>query len=194
VSSPDTIRFFQPLRAVRLVEHGPAPLTPEQIDVLVRDAHQRGYTEASAHVARQIAEQREEANHMREGLFRSLEDAVGQAVSEVRAALPVLTMHALRRVLSRVEMDRTVVAGIVEDILAEIGPDVGPIELRLHPSDLALVRGLDAQLAASHPGLCLVADEALARGDCQAVTRYGKVDARLSNKLEKLSAALCPVS
>jgi flagellar assembly protein FliH len=111
-------------------------------------------------------------------------------VAQVRAALPGLTMHALRRVLSRSQVSRETVSGVVDELLSEIGPDVGPIEMRLHPADLGLVQDLEPQLARIHPGLRFVADESLRRGDCQAVTRFGKVDARLENKLEKLEAAL----
>ncbi len=186
MDTPEHVRFFQPLRAVRLVEHRAPVLTQERIDALLQESYQRGYSDASAHVTQQIVEQRNDVNHLRETLFRALEDSVAGAVAEVRDALPVLTMQALRRVLSRVRMDGAVVTGVVEELLAEIGPDVGPIELRLHPEDLQLVQGLDAQLASIHPGLRLVGDESLARGDCQAVTRFGKVDARLQNKVEKL--------
>ncbi len=131
-------------------------------------------------------------NHLREQLFRSLEDGVAGAIAEVRAALPVLTMHALRRVLDRAEISRDTVAAIIDELLAEIGPDVGPIEVRLHPADLRLVEDLEPQLARVHPGLRFVADEALHRGDSQAVTRYGKVDARLQNKLKKIESSLVP--
>lgn len=190
MSSTDRIRIFQPLRDVRLVDHREADPDARELEKRLRESYQKGYEEASDHVARQIAEQREEANHLREKLFRSLEEGVAAAVAEVRSSLPELTIQALRRVLSRVQVDKQVVTGVIEELLAEIGPDVGPIELRLHPSDLALVQKLESQLASIHPGLRMVADESLQRGDCQAVTRFGKVDARLQNKVEKLEASL----
>lgn len=190
VSSPEPVRFFQPLRSVQLVEHRAPALPQGQIDALLQQSYQRGYSDASAHMTQQIVEQRNEVNHLRETLFRSLEQCVATAVAEVRSALPVLTMQALRRVIARVEIDRSVVLGVVDELLAEFGPDVGPIELRLHPEDLALVQGLETQLAGIHPGLCFVADEALARGDCQSVTRFGRVDARVQNKIAKLEAML----
>ncbi|MGH8017960.1 MAG: FliH/SctL family protein [Opitutaceae bacterium] len=189
MSSPEHVRFFQPLRSVRLAGHRAPALTQAQIDALLQESYQRGYSDASAHITQQIVEQRNDVNHLRETLFRSLEEAVAGAVAEVRAALPALTMQALRRVLARVQIDRATVTGVVEELLSEIGPDVGPTELRLHPEDLALAEGLEAQLASIHPGLRLVGDESLARGDCQAVTRFGKVDARLQNKVEKLETS-----
>lgn len=190
MSSPEPVRFFQPLRGVRVLARQDARVSSTLLDAQFRESYQRGYADASAHVAQQIVEQRNEANHLREKLFRSLEECIVSAVAEVRSALPALVMQALRRVLARVKVDREVVAGVIDELLAEIGPDVGPIELRLHPADLALVQELEPQLAGIHPGLRFVADESLASGDCQAVTRFGKVDARLQNKIEKLEASL----
>lgn len=190
MSSPENVRFFHALRSVRIASHRePAPPRAD-LEQQLRESYRNGYAEASGHATQQIVEQRDEVNHLREKLFRSLEKSVTSAVAEVRQALPILTMQAVRRVLARAEVDRPLVEGIVNELLAEIGPDIGPIELRLHPADLALVQDLEPQLAAIHPGLRFVGDEALSRGDCQAVTRFGKIDARIQNKVEKLEATL----
>jgi flagellar biosynthesis/type III secretory pathway protein FliH len=196
MSSPrlEQVRFWQPLQAIRLERTSPPPPTAAEIEARVREAFQKGYAEASTHINQQILEQRTEVNQLREQLFRSLEHCVETAVAEVRSALPVLTMAAVRRVLARTPVTRETVAGIVDELLAEIGPDVGPIELRLHPADLALVQDLEPQMTRIHPGLCFVGDEGLGRGDCQAVTRFGKVDARLQNKLSKLESSLAASS
>jgi flagellar biosynthesis/type III secretory pathway protein FliH len=190
----EPIKFPAPLKAVKITREvaAGASVSSAEVEARVREAYQKGFNEASSQVSQQILEQRSDVNHLRDRLFRSLEEGVTTAVAEVRAALPVLTMQALRRVLARTEISRDTVAGIVDELLAEIGPDVGPIEVRLHPSDLRLVEDLEPQLVRVHPGLRFVGDEALTRGDSQAVTRYGKVDARLQNKLEKLEASLLP--
>jgi flagellar biosynthesis/type III secretory pathway protein FliH len=193
-SAPERIRFTAPLKGATMASDsmlGAGP-TAAEIEARVRDAYEKGFNEASKQISQQILEQRGEVNHLRDRLFRSLEEGVTGAIGEVRAALPVLTMQALRRVLSRAEITRETVGAIVDELLTEIGPDVGPIEVRLHPADLRLVEDLEPQLARVHPGLRFVADEALGRGDSQAVTRYGKVDARLQNKLEKIEASLLP--
>lgn len=190
MSSVEQIRPGAPLRSVRLVsESAPAP-TAAEIEARVRDAYQRGYTDASAHSNQQILEQRSEVGETCGRLFRSLEESIASAVAEVRSALPALTLKAVRRVLGRVEIGRDTIAAVINELLIEIGPDVGPIELRLNPTDLALVTDLEPQLARVHPGLRFVADESLSRGDCQAVTRFGKVDARVENKLQNLAASL----
>jgi flagellar biosynthesis/type III secretory pathway protein FliH len=193
-SALEPVHFAQPLRGARIACETAAGAVPDRagIEARVREAYQKGFTEASTHVNQQILEQRNEVNHLRDHVFRSLEEGVALAVAEVRAALPVLTMQALRRVLARAEITRDTVTAIIDELLAEIGPDVGPIEVRLHPADLRLVEDLEPQLARVHPGLRLVGDDALTRGDTQAVTRYGKVDARLQNKLAKVEASLLP--
>lgn len=186
----ETAQFFQPLLAVRIERDGPPALTPAQIEEREHAAYQKGYDTASAMINQQLLEQRSDANHMREHLFRALEQAAAGAAAEVRSVLPYLTIQALRRVIARVEVTREMVEGVINELLTEIGPDVGPVELRLHPADLKLVHDLEPNLAGIHPGLRLVADESLARGDAQASTRFGKVDARLENKLARIGAAL----
>jgi flagellar biosynthesis/type III secretory pathway protein FliH len=186
----EAIQLLQPLLAVRIDRDGPPPPTPAQIEERERAAYQKGYDDASVSINRQILEQRADANHMREHLFRALEQAAASAAAEVRSVLPYLTIQALRRVIARVEVTRETVEGVIHELLAEIGPDVGPVELRLHPADLRLVQDLEPNLAGIHPGLRLVGDESLARGDAQAATRFGKVDARLENKLARLGSAL----
>lgn len=187
--SPEKVQLWQPLRAVDIVTHGdPRPDTAE-MERLQQEAYERGFKDASVNVSQQILDQRQELSEVCDTLFKSMETGVVDAVRDIRSALPGLTMQALKRVLSRVTIDRDVIVGVVEELLTEIGPDVGPIEVRLHPQDLEFIQELDSQLARNHPGLRLVADEALARGDCQAMTRFGKVDGRLENKLEQLEAS-----
>jgi flagellar biosynthesis/type III secretory pathway protein FliH len=186
----ETAQFFQPLLAVRIERDGPPPPSAAQIEERERAAYQKGHHDASVMVNQQLLEQRADANHMREHLFRALEQAAASAAAEVRSVLPYLTIQALRRVIARVEVTHEMVEGVINELLTEIGPDVGPVDLRLHPDDLKLVRDLEPNLAAIHPGLRLVGDEALARGDAQASTRFGKVDARLENKLARIGAAL----
>jgi flagellar biosynthesis/type III secretory pathway protein FliH len=190
----EPVKFPAPHKAVKIAREIPAGAGPSaaEIEARVKEAWQKGFDEASTRVSQQILEQRRDMSHLREQLFRSLEEGVATAVAEVRSALPLLTMQALRRVLAKAEISRETVAAIVDEMLVEIGPDVGPIEVRLHPADLRLVEDLEPQLARVHPGLRFVADEALGRGDSQAVTRYGKVDARLQNKLEKIESSLLP--
>lgn len=186
----EATQFFQPLLAVRIERDGPPPLTAAQIEERERAAYQKGYDTAAVMINQQILEQRADANHMREHLFRALEQAATNAAAEVRSVLPYLTIQALRRVIARVEVTREMVEGVINELLTEIGTDIGPVELRLHPADLKLVHDLEPNLTSIHPGLRLVGDDSLARGDAQASTRFGKVDARLENKLARIGAAL----
>jgi flagellar assembly protein FliH len=189
VAFREQVRVLQPLRGVRVVG---LPVDPDvaETEMRIKEAYKKGFAEASDGINQQILEQRNEVNELRARLFRSLEESISTAVAEVREALPVLTMQAVRRVLSKVDIKQETVAAVIEELLSEIGPDVGPIELRLHTVDLKLVEDLEPQLAKNHPGLRLVADEKLSRGDCQAVTLFGKVDARIENKLGKIAASL----
>lgn len=193
MASPDQVSLSQPLRVARILQHDGRPVEDEN-SANEQRAYQKGFAEGSERMNQQLLEQRSEMNELRAGLFRSLEKSVAAAVAEVRQALPELAMEGLRRLLVRVEMSRETVVAVVEELLAEIGPDVGPVDVRLHPLDLKLIESLEGDLARSHPGLSLTPDDQLDRGDCQAKTRFGKVDARLRSKFEKLQESLIPGS
>jgi flagellar biosynthesis/type III secretory pathway protein FliH len=45
-------------------------------------------------------------------------------------------------------------------------------------------------MAERHPGVKLIGDERLERGGCEAVTRFGKIDGRISRKLDRLGASM----
>lgn len=193
MASPEKVHLRRPLRVARVLRHDGSAVKDEG-SANEQRAYQKGFAEGSEQMNQQLLEQRSEMNELRAGLFRSLEQSVAAAVAEVRQALPELAMEALRRLLARVEMNQDTVVAIVEELLAEIGPDVGPVEVRMHPDDLKLIENLEAGLVRNHPGLNLTCDDQLGRGDCQAKTRFGKIDARLRNKLEKLQESLIPGS
>ena len=193
MASPEKIRILQPLRVARVLRHD-GQSVGEDVGAKEQRAYQKGFAEGSEQMNQQLLDQRSEMNEMRAGLFRSLEQSVAAAVAEVRQALPDLAMEALRRLLARVEMNRETVVAIVDELLAEIGPDVGPVEVRLHPEDFKLIESLEADFVRRHPGLSVSCDDQLGRGDCQATTRFGKIDARLRNKFEKLQESLIPGS
>jgi flagellar assembly protein FliH len=64
------------------------------------------------------------------------------------------------------------------------------VELRLHPQDLALVRGVDAELEQKYPGIKLTAAPELTPGDCVAKSRFGMIDARVLTKLQNVAKSL----
>jgi flagellar biosynthesis/type III secretory pathway protein FliH len=96
----------------------------------------------------------------------------------------------VRHLIAGFEWDAASIARTAEEVLMETGVDPSEVELRLNPSDLDLLRDLDPSMAERHPGVRLVADGRLARGGCEAITRFGKIDGRLSRKLERLAVSM----
>ena len=137
-----------------------------------------------------MLEQRNEINQMRALLLENAEKALDQAVLEIRGGVPGLAIQVVRRMIAGIEWDLAGIARMAEDVLIESGVDPSEVELRLNPADLELLRDLDPSMAERHPGVRLVPDGRLERGGCEAITRFGKIDARLSRKLERLEASM----
>ncbi|MEZ5278652.1 MAG: FliH/SctL family protein [Opitutaceae bacterium] len=189
--SAERIRFDRALQSVSIRYDGPAARRGgDGFEELLRSEYQRGYDAGSDHVNRQILEQRNEINQMRALLLENAEKALDQAVLEIRGALPGLALQVVRRMIAGIEWDVAGIARMAEDVLIESGVDPSEVELRLNPADLDLLRDLDPSMAERHPGVRLVADGRLERGGCEAITRFGKIDGRLSRKLERLEASM----
>lgn len=191
MSSTESIRLAHSLQSIGILFDGPAAERGgEGVEVLLQTELRRGYDEGAAHVNQQILEQRNEINEMRALLFENAEQAVQTAISEVRGALPQLVVQAVRRLIKDFEWNAESVNRAAEDVLAEAGVDPSEIELRLNPKDLELLRDLDPSMAERHPGVKLVGDEHLERGGCEGITRFGKIDGRISHKIDRLGAAM----
>lgn len=189
--STEQIRLGHALQAVGITFDGPAARRGgEGFEALLRAEYQRGYDAGTDHVNRQILEQRNEINEMRALLFENAQKAVDQAVTEVRGALPQLALQVVRRLIGGIEWDTESIAEAAESVLIEAGVDPSEVELRLNPHDFELLRDLDPSMTERHPGVRLIADARLERGGCEAVTRFGKIDGRLSRRLDRLEASM----
>lgn len=191
MSSTESVRLVHSLQSIGIRFDGPgAERGGEGVEVLLQAEYQRGYDEGAAHVNQQILEQRNEISEMRALLFENAEKAVQTAVGEVRGALPKLVVQAVRRLIKDFEWNAESVARAAEDVLTEAGIDPSEIELRLNPRDLELLRGLDPSMDERHPGVKLVGDPRLDRGGCEGVTRFGKIDGRISRKIDRLGTSM----
>ena len=191
MSSTESVRLVHALQSIGIVFDGPAARRGgDGFDELLRAEYQRGYDAGADHVNRQIVEQRNEINQMRALLFENAEKAIDVAVTEVRGALPQLALQVVRRLIAGFEWDAQSVAQVAESVLIEAGVDPSEVELRLNTLDFELLRDLDPSMTDRHPGVRLVADARLERGGCEAVTRFGKIDGRISRKLDRLEVAM----
>src|SRR5690606_27415720 len=101
-----------------------------------------------------------------------------------------LIVDIAKRLLAGYEPSAECVEKLCREALDHLYPERENLELRVCPRDAELLTSLTPQWKSSYPGLQVVADPALAPGDCQVRSRFGVTDARLSTKLESLAHEL----
>lgn len=184
------IHFSRPLRNVKLVTANPPALyTAADLEAAKKESYQRGCTDTSALMEHDLVEQREEIVHLQEKTFANLIAQNTKHVDQLRAALPEVTIEAVRRVLANTEIDRELVVRLVAELLAEISEARQPIEVSLSEHDLQLIEGNDVKFRQKFPEIEFRSDPELERGDCVVRSRHGAIDGRLSTKLRTLERA-----
>ncbi|MGN2242668.1 FliH/SctL family protein [Frateuria sp. GZRR33] len=164
----------------------PAPAEPanhptvSDLEALERQAREEGH---AAGLAQGLAEARAQG---RERVAR-LEAICAQAArpletldAAVEQELAQLALLVARRVIAAELATRPeLIAQAVRQAAAALPAATRELRVRLHPDDLALMRELEA--AETH--WQLIADPALARGDCQLESERSRLDARLETRM-----------
>lgn len=190
--SSNVLSLEEPLVGLSVSYDGKPRVAEKQHAAEVEAAYKSGYEDASSHYNQQILEFRSEINALREGTFSQLESRFSTLLAEAHEALMTLTFDCVKRTLGGYEMEPEAIAKIVDTIVTEAGLDEERMEVRLHSLDIALLADLEPQLKTKHPGLELVPDDSLGRGDCVLSSRFGKVDGLMGTKLERLRGSLRP--
>ena len=188
-----TIHFHAPLRAVEILDSPDAEeLRRRQaaLDAIREEGFRAGYEEAQSFLNPQILEQRAQLAHLQQQTFRAVAETHTHLVEELEKALPILALEICRRVLGGVTMDEEIIRSVTSETLAELAPGCPDVELRLCPSDVALVEGLAAEYQHLYPGLRLISDASLQPGDCVARSSFGTIDGTIDHKLENINQAL----
>lgn len=162
----------------------------EEHEVACQNSYNRGFQEATDALTNQIAEQRAEVAQLQDAIFKSLAAQSETLTSEVAQILPDLILEITHRVLAGFKPDTETVRNSISETLAEVAPGSADVEIRLHPQDLALVQGVDAELEQKYPGIKLIPDLELTPGDCVAKSRFGMIDARVLTKLQNVARSL----
>ena len=162
----------------------------EEHEAACQDSYNRGFQEATDALTNQIAEQRAEVAQLQDAVFKNLAAQSETLTLEVSQILPDLILEITHRVLAGFKPDTETVRNSISETLAEVAPGSNDVEIRLHPQDLALVQGVDAELEQRYPGIKLTPDPELARGDCVAKSRFGMIDARVLTKLQNVARSL----
>jgi flagellar biosynthesis/type III secretory pathway protein FliH len=162
----------------------------EEHEAACQEAYNRGFQEATNALTNQIAEQRAEVAQLQDAVFKNLAAQSETLAHEVSQILPDLILEITHRVLAGFKPDAETVRNTISETLAEVAPGSSDVEVRLHPEDLALVKGVDAELEQKYPGIKLIADSELTPGDCLAKSRFGLIDARVLTKLQNVARSL----
>lgn len=202
-----TLQFGQPLRGVRLrggsgaVEADAAAEAAQRMAALeaqwqakVKAAEKEGYTRglAEGRKAEKAAVEAAQAKQAQQiaAIMKSLESERLELVNELQAVLPELILEGVARILHGWEPDAETLQKIVHGILAGYDGEDKQSRLSLNPEDLALLKDHNAELEVAYPGLRIIEDGRLQRGECLLEGRFGVTDERHSAKLENLKKVL----
>jgi flagellar biosynthesis/type III secretory pathway protein FliH len=180
-----TVRFSRPLRAVRIAD----PNAP---------SHRQ--TQAESAEAPQLAEQtvkhleqqsREAERDALQAAVAGLVEAAGSLTSRQRellgemqqAAVELAVAIASRVTYDNLQSDRFAIEDLARSVVGRL-QQPGPVEVRLHPDDIALLRRrLGEGELVTQREIHLIADESLGRGDCVVAAGDVSVASQLEEQL-----------
>lgn len=168
-----------------------------QLDSEVRDnfennqetieaAYERGVAEGKAKAEAEIIARAEEMDAQFQAILTSVTEERKSLSLSLQNLLPELVIEGVGRILYGLEPDREMIQTIISDILKDFDTDDSQMRLFMHPEDLDILKDLDGNFCEVHPGLRLIADDKLHRGECHLDSRFGVTDARFSAKLANL--------
>lgn len=169
--SSDAVRWEAPA-----FDGAPPPLVDiAQIEQLAHDdgyarGHAEGLAQGQAEVRRLAARLENLVDAFIRplaGLDSEIESALARLATEIAGAL----------VREKYAIEPGHLAALVREAVAAVGDSARPVEVRLHPEDVTMLRPLLAD------GSNLVADTTLARGDVRVHADSVRIDARLSTRM-----------
>ncbi len=173
---------------------------------IVREAEQQ--REAVFAAARELA--REEArlevmNEFRpriergveafEALIRDGERAFLGCLEQHKGEMVDLSLQIARKVIRRVSEDDAALVVRTAEAAIRLARDRSALTLRIHPSDIAILREFEDDLLARFGSLermAIETDERIARGGVWVETASGFVDARIETQIEEIIRAVAP--
>ncbi|WP_049623329.1 FliH/SctL family protein [Frateuria defendens] len=160
-------------------EEPPRP-TVSELEDLERQAREEGYAagrrEAQAEADRQLKARLAEL----EALYAAAAHPLAALDAATEQELARLALVVARRVIAHeLRTMPELVVQAVQQAAAALPSANRALRVRLHPDDVALLRRLDA----AESDWQLVADPALARGDCRLDSGSSRLDARVETRL-----------
>lgn len=186
---PSAVIFARGNEATKKPEKG-GVYTEQEMAEARAAAYEQGLQAARDQAQHEFAAERAAFDHVRNETFEKLQHQHDSLMGQMTLAIPGLVMEAIHRILGSVDFDAKVITGIVRDLLKEVHPGAGAVEVKLCERDLQIIKGHEGELTHLYPGLRFVSDSHLKTGDCLIHSRYGVVDGRLSAKIENVEALL----
>jgi len=160
--------------------NAPPQPTVRELAALEQQAREEGYAagraEGLAAAQQQLRERMAQLDALYDAAARpllALDEQTGQEL--VRLA----TIVASRVITRELQLSPDLIARAVREAAAALPAATRELRVHVHPEDLALLQELGA--AESH--WQLLADPALARGDCQLESERSRLDARVETRL-----------
>jgi flagellar assembly protein FliH len=172
--------------AAKAANTSPQP-TVHELAALEQQARDEGYAaghaEGNAAAQQQLRQRMAQLDALYEAAARPLQILDEQTGQEL---VRLATIVAGRVIASELQLAPELIARAVRQAASALPAATRELRVHLHPDDLALLQELGA--AESH--WQLLADPALARGDCQLESARSRLDARVETRLAAIIDAV----
>lgn len=167
-------------------------LTPEQIDDIKRQAHEKAYRAGFEEGRRAGLEAGTEEVRNRvmrlEQLAATLDHPLEQLDEEVEEQLVALAVTLTRHLVRReLKTDPGQIVAVVREAVNVLPASARQLRLIVHPDDEQLLRQ-NLALGESTPSWQIIEDPTLTRGGCRVVTESSRVDASVETRLAAIIA------
>ncbi|TPG07385.1 flagellar assembly protein FliH [Rhodanobacter glycinis] len=172
--------------ASKAANTSPQP-TVHELAALERQAREEGYAaghaEGKAAAQQQLRQRMAQLDALYESAARPLQALDEQTEQELAR---LATIVASRVIVRELQLAPGLIAKVVRQAASALPAATRELRVHVHPDDLALLQELGA--AESH--WQLLADPALARGDCQLESARSRLDARVETRLAAIIDAV----
>lgn len=185
------VHFSRPLRSVRLCTGNESFVSETKFQQELKKRFQEGYEAGQKALAAQLVEQRKQLIDIQTGLFRSIQNALPNVVSECEKSIVLLAIESARKVIDAIQITPEMMEAVVKKALTEL-QDTAEYEVLLHPEDLALLNDVSSGLLPkeNNTKVRFGVDASVTRGGCLIKTRHGAISAVRERMFDKLEAAV----
>lgn len=179
-----------PLRGVTLAYMGAPPVPADEVETLVATAAEQARQAAETQAAAEIQTYKGGCEEAWNRQFDVIQKRYDDLVDEVHARLPALLVAGLRRLFPQISLEGTAVEALILETAKGLIDKGEAIEVRLSPADYATFQAALPQFQQKHPRIQVTEDGELQPADCRVLSRFGEIDARMTEKLSRIEEEL----